>query len=54
MNPDTQKTALEQPLIEAEPSLVERSSEEKARILARLQIGLAQIRAAQEVKHADA
>lgn len=54
MNPDTQKTVLDHPLLDAEPSLVERSSEEKAQILARLQIGLAQIRAAQEVKHADA
>jgi len=54
MKPDTQKTMLEQLLNEAGHRQVERTSEEKARILARLQIGLAQIRAAQEVKHADA
>ena len=55
MNPEIQEPTsdLWQQLAAAQAEPI-RSDAEKVRILTRLQIGLAQVRAAQEVKNADA
>jgi len=55
MNPEIKKpiSDLWQQLAAAQAEPIH-SAAEKVRILTRLQIGLAQVRAAQEMKHADA